>query len=139
MHEIAQEIRNCKDTCFKNRYLDGEYKNKIFSKKQMSSIKPLVYAPDKPKILLISQAPSLQAWLNGLNNKFEDGGLVSEDNEFLINDLLPAFGLTKNTLNIFKKNVFWIHSCNCYPFFKRNTKGTRRDYHPNKTQVNKCL
>ncbi len=108
-------------------------------KKKISSIKPLVYAPNKPKILLISQAPSLQAWLNCLNNKSEDGGFVSEDNVFLINDLLPAFGLTKDTLNIFKKNIFWIHSCNCYPFFKRNTKGTRRDYHPNKTQVNNCL
>ena len=96
------------------------------------------------KILLISQAPSLQAWLNGKTSDSPDGGLVTTYNNFLIDDLLPAFGLSTGDLEIFKENIFWIHTCNCYPWYreykdKKTGKLKRQDRRPNKTQINNCL
>lgn len=140
MHIIAEEIRECKKKCFVELYQDYEYEKK----KEIDCIKPLVYGAEKPKILLISQAPSLQAWLNGKISNSPDGGLVSTENNFLINDLLPCFGLTKNDINLFKENVFWIHTCNCYPWFKlyndkKTGKSTRYDHKPAKKEIKKCL
>ena len=85
MHIIAEEIRECKKGCFVNLYQDIEYKNRKWLKNEIDCIKPLVYGAEKPKILLISQAPSLQAWLNGKISNSPDGGLVSTNNNFLIN------------------------------------------------------
>jgi len=144
MHIIAEEIRECKKGCFVNLYQDIEYKNRKWLKNEIDCIKPLVYAAEKPKILLISQAPSLQAWLNGKISNSPDGGLVSTNNNFLINNLLPVFGLLKEELDIFKENVFWIHTCNCYPWYRESInnnsgKPKRSDKKPNKTQIKNCL
>ncbi len=144
MHIIAEEIRECKKGCFVNLYQDIEYKNRKWLKNEIDCIKPLVYGAEKPKILLISQAPSLQAWLNGKISNSLDGGLVSTDNNFLINNLLPVFGLLKEELDIFKENVFWIHTCNCYPWYResidnKSGKPKRSDKRPNKTQIKNCL
>jgi uracil-DNA glycosylase len=144
MHLIAEEIRECKKGCFVNSYQNIEYNNRKWLKNEIDCIKPLVYGAEKPKILLISQAPSLQAWLNGKISNSPDGGLVSTDNNFLINNLLPVFGLLKEDLDIFKENVFWIHTCNCYPWYRESIdnnsgKPKRSDKSPNRTQIKKCL
>jgi uracil-DNA glycosylase len=144
MHIIAEDIRECKKICFVKFYKDIEYNNIKWLKNEIDCIKPLVYGAEKPKILLISQAPSLQAWLNGKISTSPDGGLVSTDNNFFINDLLPGFGLTKKDIDIFKENVFWIHTCNCYPWFReyienKTGKPKRADKIPDKTQIEKCL
>ena len=144
MHIIAEEIRECQKGCFVNLYQDIEYNNRKWLKNEIDCIKPLIYGAEKPKILLISQAPSLQAWLNGKNNNSPDGGLVTTDNKFLIDNLLPAFGLSSEDLNIFKENLFWIHTCNCYSWYKeyhdkKSGKIKRQDRSPNKTQINNCL
>jgi len=144
MHVIAEEIRECKKSCFLNLYREVEYSNKKWSKNEVDSIKPLIYGPEKPKILLISQAPSLQAWLNGKNSNSPGGGLVTTENNFLIDSLLPAFGLSAKNLDLFKEHVFWIHTCNCYPWYKeyQNKKTgtfTRQDRIPNNKQIEECL
>ena len=138
MHKIAEEIRNCKNACFVDRYQDFKYNNnKLWQKNEIDCIKPLVYSPEKPKILLISQAPSKQAWLNGINNNSLDGGLVSSGNKFLINNLLLRFDLGLKT---FEENVFWIHTCNCYPWFKIMKKsGEKNDLKPSYDEVEGCL
>lgn len=144
MHIIAEEIRECKKKCFVDLYEDYEYNNQKWSKSEIDSIKPLIYGPENPKILFISQAPSLQAWLNGKNSTSPDGGLATAENNFLINNLLPAFGLSIEDLDIFKDNVFWIHTCNCFPWHREyideeTGKTTRKDRSPNKTQIKNCL
>lgn len=101
----------------------------------------------KPKVLFISQAPSLQAWINGYQNTAEDGGLVSTQNEFFVNNILEVFGLGEKDIDLFRNNVFWVHSCNCYPWFrwqkKKDSKGReksiRQDNRPTKGQVKNCL
>ena len=82
-------------------------------------------------------------WIRKISNSL-DGGLVSTDNNFLINNLLPVFGLLKEDLDIFKENVFWIHTCNCYPWYResidnKSGKPKRSDKRPNKTQIKNCL
>ncbi len=144
MHPIAEEIRNCNKKCFVDLYQDTVYANKTWVKTEIDSIKPLVYGPEKPKVLLISQAPSLQAWLNGRVSDSPDGGLVSAKNNFLINDLLPAFGLSGKDLDLFRENVFWVHTCNCYPWYreymrKKSGKKERYDRVPNDTEIENCL
>ncbi len=144
MHPIAEEIRNCNKKCFVNLYQDTVYANKTWPKTEIDGIKPLVYGPENPRVLLISQAPSLQAWLNGKVSNSPDGGLVSEGNDFLINDVLPAFGLSGKDLDIFRENVFWVHACNCYPWYrepknKKTGKITRQDRWPGNKQIENCL
>ncbi len=144
MHPIAEEIRNCNRKCFVDLYQDTVYANKTWLKAEIDSIKPLVYGPENPKVLLISQAPSLQAWLNGKVSNSPDGGLVSAKNNFLINDLLPAFGLSGKDLDLFRENVFWVHTCNCYPWYresvnKKSGKITRQDRLPGKKDIKNCL
>ncbi|AFV22404.1 hypothetical protein Mpsy_0191 [Methanolobus psychrophilus R15] len=127
-----------------NLYDEVEYNNKKWSKDEVDSIKPLIHGPENPKILLISQAPSLQAWLNGKTSNSPDGGLVTIENNFLIDSLLPAFGLSAKDLDTFKEHVFWIHACNCYPWYrisqsKKTGIFTRQDRLPSNKQSEKCL
>ena len=64
--------------------------------------------------------------------------LVSKNNNFLINDLLPVFGLNKGELKTFQEYVFWLHTCNCYPWYRKyNT--SRNDRIPTELQIVKCL
>lgn len=144
MHTIAEEIRECDKKCFVNLYQDTVYANQKWLKNEIDCIKPLVYGPENPRVLLISQSPSLQAWLNGKASNSPDGGLVSVENNFLINDVLPAFGLSGKDLDIFRENVFWVHACNCYPWYsepknKKSGKITRQNRLPSKKQIENCL
>jgi hypothetical protein len=137
MHKIAEVIRECTKRCFNNRYEDLIYQRHDWQANIIASGKPLIWGPHEPKVILLSQAPSLQAWLNGIGSTLPDGGLVSHGNNFLINDLLPAFGLSKRYLNLFRDNVFWVHACNCYPWFRQYK--TRQDIKPTKGEVQYCL
>jgi uracil-DNA glycosylase len=144
MHIIAEEIRECKKACFIDLYQEIVYNGRKWSKNEIDGIKPLVYGAEKPKILLISQSPSLQAWLNGKISNSSDGGLVSIDNNFFINDLLPAFSLSESDIDTFKTNVFWVHTCNCYTWYreskyKKTGKVRRQDRIPNNKQIDNCL
>ncbi|WP_255335505.1 uracil-DNA glycosylase family protein [Methanosarcina sp. KYL-1] len=140
--------------CFRaeaNKFITNKFisyhldlKFETWQKNEINSIKPLVYGPENPRFLLISQAPSLQDWLNGKTSDSPDGGLVSAQNNFLVNDVLPAFGLSGKDLDLFRKNVFWAHTCNCYPWYRESTniksgKITRQDRLPGNKQIENCL
>ncbi len=56
----------------------------------------------------------------------------------------PSFGLSEKYLDIFRENVFWIHTCNCYPWYresvnKKSGKITRQDRLPGKKDIENCL
>ena len=137
MHEIAKEIRHCTQRCFVDRYESTDYRGRHWSAARIAQGTPLVWSPDGPRVVLVSQAPSLQAWLNGIDNPSPCGGLVSQSNEFLVDDLLPALGLSARDIDVFRDNVFWIHTCNCYPWFRRYD--VRQDRKPTQGEAQQCL
>lgn len=138
MHKIAKEIINCNKKCFVDRYTDYEYKGKVWKESDISNIKPFINGPDEPRLLLVSQAPSLEAWLNGIANKNPEYVLTDRNNSFFIKDILPVFGLSEETIEIFRNNTFWIHACNCYTWF-RERNGRRMDRRPKINEVKQCF
>ena len=139
-HSIIKEIRNCNNKCFIDRYDDYKYKNTQYSRSFFCNIKPLASCPHNPKILLISQNPSLQAWINGgMHISEPDGGLISQNNNFLTNDLLPAFGLDRQRIELFKRTVGWVHLSNCYTWFALDSNNKRKDKIPIKQEINNCI
>lgn len=137
LHEIAKEVRACNRRCFVRLYQNIEYDGLSYTADDLSSIRPLVSGYQEPRILLISHAPSLQAWINSLHGIEADGGLISKGNSFFIKNILPAFGLGEEEIEHFRYKVFWIHCCNCYPWFRKYKP--RQDRKPTKDEIKNCL
>ncbi len=137
-HSIIMGIRDCSSHCFRNRYRNYMYNGIEYSKNFFCNIKPMVSGPLEPQILLISQSPSLQAWINAGKDSEPDGGLISTHNEFFVTDLLPAFGLKRCDINLFRETVIWVHATNCYPWFNI-VKGTRADKRPTRAESRNCI
>jgi len=134
MKNIINRIRNCKENCYKNRYaFDLKTSGgRIITKEELLLAQPLIDDWRKQKILLISQAPSKQA--------FVDGELSSLENNFLASFLLPKiFPLLSapDEIKLFRKKVFWLHTSNCYPFVRSQKR--KRDRMPDLRCANKYM
>lgn len=143
-HKICGEIKNCDKGCFRDRYQDYLHNGQQYSKNYFCSISPMASVPLSPKVLLISQNPPLQAWINaGLNGELPDGGLISGSNEFFVNNLLPVFGLDSSGIELFRETVAWVHLVNCHPWFSVTTDGvgreSRQDKTPTTNEINNCI
>lgn len=139
-HKINSLINNCAKGCFKYRYSDYVYNNVYYSREFFCLVSPMASIPLEPKVLLISQSPSIQAWITaGKQNMLLDGGLVSRHNNFFIDDLLPAFGLDEDEIELFRETVAWVHVANCYPWFRTNGKDVRQDITPSQNDAISCI
>lgn len=137
LHGIAKEVRACNRRCFVRRYQNIEYDGLSYTADDLSSIRPLVSGYQEPRILLISEAPSLQAWIHSIDNPDPDGGLIGKGNSFFVKEVLPTFGLGEGDIEYFRHKVFWIHSCNCYPWFRKYRH--RQNRKPTEGEIKRCL
>ncbi|MEA2082023.1 MAG: hypothetical protein U9O97_04730, partial [Elusimicrobiota bacterium] len=134
MKNIINGIRKCKENCYKARYkFDLKTTGgRIITKEELLAAKPLVDDWRNQKILLISQAPSKQA--------FVDGELSSLNNNFFSKFFLPKIfseSSMQAAMKIFKKRVFWLHTSNCYPFVYSEKR--KRDKSPLLRCANKYI
>jgi hypothetical protein len=137
LHEIAKEVRACDRKCFVRLYQSIEWYGLSYTTHDLSSIRPLVSGYQEPRILLISEAPSLQAWINSIHSTEPDGGLIGKGNSFFVKEILPTFGLGEGDIEYFRHEVFWIHSCNCYPWFRKHRH--RQNRKPTEGEIKHCL
>ncbi|CAG0980052.1 hypothetical protein METP3_02027 [Methanosarcinales archaeon] len=108
---IIENIRNCNLNCYTNRYTSPlPAKNRTISVDELIRGKPLIDEWRDQKVLFISQAPSKTAWadheLSTLNNSFFK--------DFLLPKVFPDLHVDES-LEIWRKIVFWTHTANCYP------------------------
>jgi uracil-DNA glycosylase len=111
MINIIETIRNCNLNCYTNRYTSPlPAKNRTIRVDELIRGKPLIDDWRDQKVIFISQAPSKTAWadheLSTLNNSFFK--------DFLLPKIFPDLRLDES-LEIWRKIVFWTHTSNCYP------------------------
>ena len=135
MINIIDAIRNCNSNCYPDRYKSPlKTRNRIISVDELLRGKPLIDDWRDQKVLFISQAPSRQAWV--------DHELSSLDNSFFSDFLRPKIfpGLPlQEALEIWKNNVFWTHTANCYPYIFTEGRNENRDRSPDLKCANKYL
>ncbi|WP_440951817.1 hypothetical protein [Methanococcoides sp. FTZ1] len=139
MRKIIEDVRNCDLACYSSKYIfplntrtDGKRRN--ISVEELKNAKPLIDDWRNQPVLFISQAPSKQAWV--------DNELSSLNNSFLTDFLLPKVYPDQNmneSLEQWKKAVFWVHTANCYPFVHTDGKSKGRDKSPDLRCANRYL
>jgi hypothetical protein len=138
MLKIIHEIRNCNQGCYLDRYVhslntrvNGQIRK--ISIQELRQGRPLIDDWRNQSVLLISQAPSKQAWVDHKLSSLEN----SFFSEFLLPRIFPGETVTE-AIEKWKQTVFWIHTANCYPF-ARKVKNRWRDKLPNLICANKYM
>lgn len=100
---LVEEIRGCED-CKTDRYNENGTKRT-----------PFVYKGSDPKILVVSEIPSKEAWIKDVGKKWKDGESFFIENKGIPFKLWSWLNKeAKLDENLFKERVFWVQRANCW-------------------------